>query len=425
MAINETNVKELRSEFPSLNTVEPGGSPIFFCGPGGSQAHGSVLKAMNDYLTSANSNAHGHFLYSRRTDEIVDAGRQAVADFLNAPRPEEIVFGPNMTTLTFRISQAIGRTLEAGDEVVITRLDHDGNVAPWLSLEALGIKVRFVDINVPECTLNMEEMKKTIGPRTKLVAVGYASNAVGTVNDVRTIVDWAHEAGALIYIDAVHYAPHGPIDVQALECDFLACSPYKFFGPHHGAVYGRFELLDRLPAHKARPASDDPPDKFETGTNNFEAINGTAATVDYLASIGRRFGREFMADFPDFSGRRLELKAGMAAVRAYEKQLCRRLIDGLQEIEGLTIYGLTDPGDADRRVPTVSFTSDRLSPSEIASKLDERKIFVWDGHFYAWETIKRLGLDRQGGVVRIGITHYNTPDEVETLIKAIEEVQIG
>ena len=376
MALVETDVKKLRREFAALNLNDPTAVPVFFCGPGGSQAHGSVLNAMSEYLTQANSNHNGNFLYSRRTDEIVEAGRAAVADFLNAPRREEIVFGPNMTTLTFRISQAIGRTLRSGDEVLVTRLDHDANVAPWLQLESSGIVVRFIDFSVPDCTLNMPQIKETIGPRTRVVAVGYASNAVGTINDVRTIVEWARAAGALTYIDAVHFAPHGPIDVQALDCDLLACSAYKFFGPHLGGLYGRYELLNDLPPAKVRPAGDHPPDKFETGTNNFEAIHGTTAAVNYLASVGRRFGREFAGDFPGLTDRRLEVKIGLAAIRAYEQPLCRRLIEGLKEIPGLNLYGLTDPGDTERRVPTVSFTSDRLSPKEIADRLNDRNIFV-------------------------------------------------
>ena len=339
-----------------------------------------------------------------------------MADFLNASRPEEIVFGPNMTTLTFRISQAIGRSLAPGDEVVVTRLDHDANIAPWLELERLGLVVRWVDFSDRDYMLDLDQLRAALGPRTKVVAVGYASNAMGTVNPLREIIDLAHDAGALAYIDAVHYAPHGPIDVQALGCDFLVCSAYKFFGPHQGVLFGRHELLRDLPAAKVRPAGDDPPDKFETGTANFEAIAGTTAAVDYLASVGERFGREHYAGFSGFEGRRLQVKAGMTAIRAYEAGLCRTMIAGIKEIPGVTVHG---PADIEQRVPTVSITSGKLSPAEMAARLDRENIFTWDGHFYALEAVRRLGLLERGGLLRIGICHFNTSEEVEAIVVAL------
>ena len=422
MSINDTAVATLRAEFPALQQIEGGQPPIFLDGPGGTQAHGSVIAAMQRYLTEANSNVHGAFLYSRRTDKTVTEARRALADFLNAPRPEEIIFGPNMTTLTYHLSRAIGRTLSDGDEIIVTRLDHDANIAPWLALEEQGAIVRFADFNPADCTLDLADLEALITKRTKLVAVGYASNAVGTLNDVHRIAELAHEAGAWLYVDAVHYAPHGPIDVQAIDCDFLVCSTYKFFGPHLGALYGRYEVLESLPAYKVRPADDDPPDKFETGTQNFEALAGATAAVEYLASVGQRFGGEFAEAFPCPEGRRRDLKAGLTAIRAYEREQCQRLIAGLQEIPGLRIYGITDPAHADQRVPTVSFTLEGLTPNKVARRLGAANIFVWDGNFYALAVTERLGLEESGGLVRVGLAHYNTAEEVDRLLGVLADM---
>ncbi len=419
MPLDKKAVSSLRAEFPALQETLAGRPIVFFDGPGGTQVHGSVIEAMRRYLVERNSNAHGAFHHSRRTDETVAEARLALADFLHARRPEEIVFGPNMTTLTFRISRAVGATLKKGDEIVVTRLDHDANVAPWLALRERGAVVREVDFDPTDCTLNWESLEEAITRRTRLVACGYASNAVGTTNDVRAIGELAHAVGAWVYVDAVHYAPHGPIDVVALDCDFLVCSAYKFFGPHLGALYGRYDLLAELPASKVRPASDDPPDKFETGTPNFEGIAGASAAVDYLASVGRRFGEESRKDFAPLAGRRADLVAGLAAIRAYERALCRRLLTGLERIPGLRIYGITNPERLDGRVPTVSFTLDGLAPAEVARRLDNENIFVWDGNFYAVAVTERLGLEDKGGLVRVGIAHYNTEDEVDRLLAAL------
>jgi cysteine desulfurase family protein (TIGR01976 family) len=268
----------------------------------------------------------------------------------------------------------------------------------------------------------MAEMEAAINPRTKLVAVGYASNAVGTINDVRRIGELAHAVGAWIYVDSVHYAPHGPIDVQAIDCDFLVCSTYKFFGPHLGVLYGRYELLEALPAYKVRPAPQDPPGKFETGTGNFEAQAGATAAVDYLASIGRRFGGEFAEEYASFEGRRRELKTGMAAIQAYERELCERFVAGLGEIPGLRIYGITDPVRFDQRAPTVSVTLEGLTPNQVARRLDEANIFVWDGNFYALAVTERLGLEEHGGLVRVGLAHYSTPEEVDMLVGVLADM---
>ncbi len=422
MALNKVAVATLREGFPALQQMVNGRPIIFFDGPGGTQVHGSVIEAMAHYLTEANSNAGATYLYGRRTDETVAEARCALADFVNAPRPDEIVFGPNMTTLTFNLSRAIGRTLEPGDEIIVTRLDHDANIAPWMALEEQGAVVRYADFDPADCTLDMSGLTALLTARTKLVAVGYASNAVGTINDVRRIAELAHEAGAWVYVDAVHYAPHGPIDVQAIDCDFLVCSTYKFFGPHLGVLYGRYELLDALPAYKVRPADDDPPNKFETGTQSFEALAGATAAVNYLASVGRRFGGEFAPESPSFKGQRRDLKAGLAAIRAYEREQCWRLIAGLQDIPGLRICGITDPDRFDQRVPTVSFTLEGVTPNEVARRLDEANIFVWDGNFYALAVTERLGLEGHGGLVRVGLAHYNTAEEVDTLLGVLADM---
>jgi len=422
MALNELAVSELRGEFPALQQTAGGRPLIFMDGPGGTQVHGSVIEAMGRYLVEANSNAHGAFLYSQRTDETVTAARQALADLINAARPEEIVIGPNMTSLTFNLSRAIGRTLSSGDEIVVTRLDHDANITPWMALQEQGAVIHHADLIPEDCTLDMDSLEAAITPRTRLVALGYASNAVGTINDVRRAVEMAHAAGAWVFVDAVHFVPHGSIDVQALGCDFLACSVYKFFGPHLGVLYGRYELLDSLPAYKVRPAGDGAPDKFETGTQSYEAMAGSTAAVDYLASVGHRFGTEWLDPSVGHSGRRQALEAAMTAIRQYEIGLCQQLVAGLQEIPGLRIHGITDPARFDQRVPTISFTLEGLSPREIAQRLGEANIFVWNGNFYALAVTQRLGLEERGGLLRVGLAHYNTAQEVDTLLGVLADM---
>ena len=417
MPLTDDSVMRLRREFPALGQTLDGRPIAFFDGPGGTQVHGSVIDAIARYYTEANSNAHGAFEFSRRTDETVSSARAAMADFLNAKRPDEIVFGPSMTALTFNLSRSIGRTLSAGDEVIVTRLDHDANVAPWVALEELGIVIRTIDFDPEDCTLDMDGLRAAIGPKTRIVAVGAASNAVGTVNDIALITKWAHDAGAWIYVDAVQYAPHAVIDVQELDVDFLSCSAYKFFGPHLGVLWGRHELLDKLPAYKVIPAEDAPPDKFETGTPNFEGMAGATAAVDYIGSVGRRFGEP-----PGTGWLRTEIVRGMTAIRTHERALAARLIGGLQAIRGVRIYGITDPARFDERVPVVSFTLEGHAPADVAWRLDEDAIFAWDGDFYAVHVIERLGLAAAGGLVRIGINHYNTAGEVDRLLTAIADI---
>ena len=410
------NLDEIRRHFPALAS-----DTIYFDNPGGTQVAREVLQRTDHYLRSTNANHGGAFRSSRESDAVVDEARQAVANFLNAARPEEIVFGPNMTTLTFSISRSLARTLKAGDEIVVTRLDHDGNVAPWLLIaEDRGCTVRWVDIHEEDCTLDLADLERQITERTKIVAVGYASNAVGTINDVRRVVEMAHKVGAFCFVDAVQYAPHRPIDVQALDCDFLACSAYKFFGPHLGILYGKYDLLDSLTAYKVRPAGNLPPDKFETGTQNFEAIAGTLGAMEYFAWVGNTFGSAYAANYQaTFSGRALALKQAMAAIEAYELELNHSLIEGFGSIPGLQIRGITSPHALQERVPTFSFTLEGWTPRSIAEALAEQNINVWDGNFYALSVTERLGLEEKGGLLRVGLAHYNTQAEIDRLVTAL------
>ena len=412
----------LRAQFPALQQTDEQERPyVFFDGPGGTQVPQSVIDAVAQYYTHANSNSHGNFLYSARTDATVSDAREALADFLNAYSPNEIIFGPSMTNLTFNLSRAIGAQLSAGDEIVVTRLDHDANVSPWLALRERGIAIKFADFDVEDCTLDVDHLKSLLNDRTKLVAVGYASNAVGTINPIADIAQAAHTVGAKIWVDAVHYAPHGPIDVQALDIDFLVCSTYKYFGPHLGVAWGRYELLADLPAYKVRPAGDNPPDKFETGTGNFEAMAGATAAINYLAKVGDQFGEAFDTSYRQagFIGRRLALKKAMAAIAVYERSLFEYLAQGLQAIPGVHVYGITNPARFDQRAPTLAFTKAGIATEQIARTLGDNSIFVWDGHYYAIEVVKRLGLYEQGGMVRVGLAHYNTKEEIDRLLDVI------
>jgi cysteine desulfurase family protein (TIGR01976 family) len=411
----------VRAQFPALAQMHHEASPVVFLdNPGGTQVPQSVIDAMAGYLAHSNANHGGAFATSERSDAILHEAHAAMADMVNAASPDEIVFGPNMTTLTLSVSRTLARDLGPGDEIVVTRMDHDGNISPWLlAAEDRGATVRWADFDVEDYTLDMEGLHGLINDRTQIVAVGYASNALGTVNDVRTIVEWAHEVGALAFVDAVQYAPHGPIDVQALGCDLLVSSPYKFYGPHMGVLYGRYDLLDRLRAYKVRPAPDDPPGKFETGTQNHEGIAGTLAAVEYLASIGERFGTSYERYFPALSGRRLHLKTGMSALRAYDHTLSAAILDELETLEGVYIHGITDRNRLRARVPTVSFTWEAHHPRDVAAALGDQGIYVWDGNYYALAVTERLGLEDSGGMVRVGAVHYNTVDEIHRLGEAL------
>ena len=420
------DLSSYRRYFPALAQNINGKQAIYFDNPGGTQVAQQVIDAMVSNLREANANTNGAFVTSQRTDQVIAAARSAMADFLHAASPSEIVFGPNMTTLTFAFSRAIGKTLQPGDEIVVTTLDHDANVAPWLALQEHGVVIRTVDVHSKDVTLDMEDMRAKIGKRTKLVALGYASNAVGTINDVATAIDWAHQAGALAWIDAVQYAPHGPIDVQTLDADFLVCSSYKFFGPHLGILYGKSEHLQRFPAYKVRPSSNVIPDRWETGTQNHEGLAGLVGAVDYLALLGREQSVHYSDTFNvdaasrSYSNRQRELKLAMQAIMDYERELAVQLLAGLREIKGLRVYGITNPQDITRRVPTVACTIEGYSPRELAEYLAAQGIFAWDGNYYALGVMERLGLEEHGGALRLGMAHYNTLDEIDRVLGVLE-----
>ena len=403
-----------REHFPSLARAVEDRPVVYLDNPGGTQVPRECTDAIVEYLTTSNANTHGAFATSRHTDDVLAAAHAGMAAMLNAADPAEVYFGPNMTTLTFALSRAIGRTLRPGDEIVVTALDHDANVAPWLALqEERDIHVRMSNIHVDSCTLDMDDLRGKINERTRVVAVGYASNAVGTINDVATITRWAHAAGALAFVDAVHMAPHAPIDVQALGCDFLVCSPYKFFGPHLGVMYGRLDLLQSLPAYKVRPASDLAPERWETGTQLHEGIAGLVGTLSYLASLGRAHGDPYILEFAAMDGMRRDLHVAFAAIQAYERQLAWRMLDGLAQMPGVRVYGLISRDELSHRVPTVAITIVGHTPRELAVKLAARGVFAWDGNYYAVNLMERLGLEPAGGALRLGLAHYNTANEVD------------
>jgi cysteine desulfurase family protein (TIGR01976 family) len=403
----------VREQFPSLTLQYHRHGSAFLDGPAGTQVPRQVMDAVQYYFLGANANTYGAFLTSQRNDEMIRATRAAMADFFNCD-PNEVVFGQNMTTITFALARAIGRELKAGDEIVVTTLDHDANVAPWRALEEKGVVVQQVDIREADCTLDMEDLKHKISSKTKLVAVGYASNMVGTINPVAEISKLAHAAGALAFIDAVHYAPHGLIDVKALDCDFLVCSPYKFFGPHLGTLYGKREHLEKFKPYKVRPATNTSPECWETGTQVQELIAGIAAAVDYIAELGRHCD-------PSAKSRREALQSAYRATHQYETELLTRLISGLQAIPGIHIFGITDLQRFNERCSTLSFRLGNHNPTEIARFLGERGIFTWDGNFYALNLSERLGVEQHGGVLRVGLVHYNTAEEVQRLLDALQE----
>jgi cysteine desulfurase family protein (TIGR01976 family) len=412
-AANALDLDWVRAQFPSLAQTVNGQPATFLDGPGGTQVPQRVIDAISDYLKRDNANTCGAYATSRHTDAMIAGARAAMADFMGCD-PDEIVFGPNMTSLTFAISRSIGRELGPGDGVVLTHLDHDANVSPWRALEERGVTIRMAEIHEDDCTLDLDDLERKVTDRTKLVAVGYASNAVGTINDVAKIIRLAHARGAMAYIDAVHYAPHGPIDVRALDCDFLVCSTYKFFGPHMGVLYGKREHLKRLEPYKVRANTNAIPNCWESGTLNHECIAAITACVDYLADLGRHVN-------PSASGRRVALLAGYDAIQKHERGLMENLIGGLLAIPGLKLYGISDPKRFDQRCPTIAVRIKGHTPLELATQLGERGFFTWDGNYYALNLTERLDVEKDGGFLRIGLAHYNTEDEVARLLAALRE----
>ena len=405
----------IRSQFPGLKRPA-----VFLDNPAGTQIAQSALDRIQHYLMHTNANHGGVFATSQESDAVVDQARQMAADFLGAARPEEIVFGPNMTTLTLHLSRSIATLLHPGDTLVVTRLDHDANISPWTLIAAdRGLNVEWVDFDIETGLLKLDTLEAALEKKPRLVAVGYASNALGTINPVRQITQMAHQVGAWVFIDAVQYAPHGQIDVQDLDVEFLACSAYKFYGPHIGLLYGKYDLLDDLKAYKVRPASNSLPDKFETGTQSFEGIAGVLGALEHFAWIGREFGSQ---DAAQAEGQAGWLRKGMAAVQAHEAALSRKLLERLHAVKGLQIYGQDDPQHIEQRVPTVSINLNGKHPRQVAEALAAEGIYVWNGNYYALAVTERLGVEDSGGMVRIGAAQYNTLEEIDRLGEVLEKI---
>ncbi|HZS45667.1 MAG TPA: cysteine desulfurase-like protein [Blastocatellia bacterium] len=411
-----------RKQFPALQQEINGNKIIRFDNAAGTQVPQIVIDRITDYLSNYNANTEGMFEASIRSDEMLRQVHEALADFLNARSYREIVMGQNMTSLTQMLSRSLGREFREGDEIIVTRMDHDANVSPWLDLRERGVAIRFADINPDDVTLDWSSFKSQLSSKTKLVAVTYASNAFGTINDVAEVVRQAHAHGALCLIDAVHYAPHGPIDVQKLDCDFLVCSGYKYFGPHTGILYGKEEQLNKLYAYKVRPQHDDLPDRFEWGTLNHEGLAGLLGAIEYLERIGHDAEEYHADDFKEYSGRRRALKIAMSSIRDYEITLTEHLLNELKGLENVTIYGITDPRRLTDRVPTFAVTVRGKTPREAAGLIAKEGICVWDGNYYALEPMVRLGLEERGGAIRISLVHYNTHEEIDRLIAAMRKL---
>ncbi len=412
------DVAALRDHFPALDRTIDGVPVAYLDGPGGTQVPRECIARMTDYLERSNANHGGAFVASVETDEILHEAHAAGADFLGAHEPDEIAFGPNMTTITFAISRALGREVQSGDEIVVTRLDHDANVAPWIAMaEERGAVVRWLELADDGASLDLDTLEDVIGSRTRIVAIGMASNALGTLTDVGRVIEVAHAVGALAYVDAVHAAPHVPIDVSSLRADLLVTSPYKFFAPHLGMLYGRRELLDRLQAYRVRPAGAALPGKLEVGTQNHEALAGLLGTFAYLEGLGAAYG-----NVADRSDRRARMRAAMSAIHEHERDMSRAALERLTSVPGLRLHGIADPARIDERVPTFSFTLDGHDPRGVAEHLARRAINTWDGDFYAWELVRALGLADSGGLLRIGLVHYNTVDELDRLHDALVEL---
>lgn len=410
MPFTHSTVHELRRQFPALQRRAQGahaqGRPaVFFDGPAGTQVPQSVIDAIGDYLIRCNANCHGTFETSHESDAALDSAHQAAADLLGASDKDCVAFGPNMTTLTLALARALARTWKPGDEILLSGLEHDANYSPWIqAAQDAGATVKTVDVRAEDCTLDMDDFHAKLNSQTKFVAVGCASNAAGTVNPVRDICAAAGAVGALTFLDAVHFAPHASIDVNAFGCDFLACSAYKFFGPHVGILWGRRELLESIQPYKLRPSPNDLPGRWMTGTQNHECIMGAKAAIDYLASLSDAG-----------QSRRERLVNAFEHIRTYERQLCDQLLDGLAALPDIKVWGITDPAQRAQRFATVSITHPRYKSLELAQHLADAGIFVWHGNYYALPLTERIGVEPDG-MVRIGLVHYNTEEEVQYLL---------
>ena len=405
------DIAAVRARFPSMILTDDGMPRVYFDNPAGTQVPQSVVDAVSDCLIRTNANLGGFFSTTRLAVEVVDAAHEAMRDFLNAHDAGEIVFGQNATSLNFSISRSLGREFAAGDEIIVSRMDHEANVSPWLMMaEDHSLTVRWWDWNIDTFEFDLAELAALINPRTRLIAVTHASNVIGSLTDIPGVVALAKPAGALVYVDAVQTAPHIPIDVQALGCDFLVCSAYKFYGPHQGILWGKREHLERLVAYRVRPAGDELPHKFETRTLSRECMAGTTAAVEHFAWLGRTMGD------PAGPGRRKAIEAGYCALKGHEDALVRRLLDGLATLPDVRVLGITDQARLQRRVPTVSFIRESVPPATIAQALAAQNIFVWSGNNYAVEAYRKLGREHEGGV-RVGFAQYNTAAEVDRLLE--------
>ena len=406
-------IDRVRREFPALSRSHDGKPRIFMDNPAGTQLPRRVVDAVSNALVNAASNYGGFFENSRNAEAIYASAHDAMADFVNADSSNEIVVAQSMTALTLHVSRSLGRRFAPGDEIIVTRMDHEGNVSPWLLLaEDLDLVVKWLPFNRDTWKIEPEDLQAVLGPRTRLLALNCSSNLTGSINDVAELVALARSAGAMTYVDAVQLAPHQCIDVQALDCDFLVCSSYKFFGPHLGVLWGRRQLLDELTAYKVRCASDASPEKWETGTPQTELLAGLAACVDHYDWLG--------GEVSDRTTRRGRIEAAYASAIDYEARLVMRLVDGIRAIPGTTIHGITNPNRVGERVPTVSMTHDRVLPAVVAERLARDEICVWSGHNYAYEVVRHIGIDEKTGVVRIGLAHYNTEEEVDATLTALE-----
>jgi cysteine desulfurase family protein (TIGR01976 family) len=410
------DLEAIRSQFPALHQTDGGIARVYFDNPAGTQVPQRVVDAMSRCMLNASANLGGYFRTSAAAGGIADDAQQAMADFLNAPSADEIIFGQNMTSLTFHVSRSLGRHFSAGDEIILSRMDHDANVEPWALLARdCGLTVRWLPFDTQTFEFDLRELENLLGERTRLVCVCGASNLTGTINDIEAICRIAGAAGAWTYIDAVQSAPHMVNDVRKFGCDFLVCSPYKFFGPHQGVLWGRREVLEAIEPYKVRPAPDGIPWSFSPGTASHEGMAGTAAAVDYFAWIG-----ETMAG--GAGDRRQRVCAGMTAIAEYEQTLSRHLVQGLQSIPGITIHGITSAEAMSRRGPTVAFTHERHAPDDIARSLAAENIFAWSGHNYAVEVARSLGIYESGGAVRVGPVHYNTISEIDRLLDVLQSI---
>jgi cysteine desulfurase family protein (TIGR01976 family) len=422
--MSDWDIESIRYRFPALRRPGPDGRPVAWLdNAAGTQVVDTCLRAINDYLLSSNANHGVPNAPSIETDELVHDLRVASADLLGANDADEISFGANMTTITYAISRAIGASLRAGDEIVVTRLDHDANVAPWLAVaKAHALVVRWVGLDPEDATLDLDQLERAVGPRTRLVAVGLVANGTGTINPVPRIADIAHRVGAHLFVDAVAAVPHLSIDVEALGADYLVCSAYKFYGPHLGVLWGRRERLEALPRFHVRPAGDAIPGRFETGTKPFELLAGLAGTIRYLEKVGVTQGRAPGQPGHGDRFRRPRLLAALSAIRRYETDLGTQLLERVRAVPGVRVYGIADPTRAAERCPTVAFTLEGHSPLAVARGLGERGVYVRNGDSYAWELHRTLGLGDSGGSVRVSLAHYNTAEEVERLGSALEQL---